>query len=118
MSNFASQLNKDNYSNQFKVDANMFDTTNLETLYLKDGEGRVYKLLGVYINKNAQFGGKPIAIINGYKVYLPKHLLHNIQSILDSKEMIQSIIDGKLGFKIEPYETLKGRFYSVKWLDL
>lgn len=118
MTGFASQLNKDNYSRQFKVDANKFKTTNLETLYLENGEDSVYRLLGVYINKNARFGGRPIALVDGYKVYLPKHLLHNAQSILDSKEMIQSIIDGKLGFKIEPYETLKGTFYSVKWLDL
>lgn len=118
MSRFASQLNKDIYNNPFKIDTSDFDSTNLETLYLENGKDRVYKLLGVYILKNARFGGKPIAIINGYKVYLPKHLLNNIQSILDDKELTESVIKGKLGFKVEPYETLKGQFYSVKWLDL
>lgn len=118
MPRFASQLNKDIYNNPFKINTEDFESINLETLYRENGKDRVYQLLGVYILKNARFGGKPIAIIDGYKVYLPKHLLNNIQTILDNEELTQSVIKGKLGFKIEPYETLRGQFYSVKWLDL
>lgn len=114
----ATQLNKVHGNNPFKVDASKFDFINLESLYTKDGENARYKLLGAYINKKGRFGAEPVAIIEGLKVNLPKHLLDDVQLILDSDEMIEAIIDGKLGFEIEPYDNARGHFYSVHWIDL
>ena len=118
MSNFASQLNKAHGSNPFKVDATKFDFINLETLYTKDGENARYQLIGVYVNKKGRFGDEPVAVIDGFKVNLPKHLLDDVVTILDNDEMIQAIIEGHLGFEIEPYTNARGKFYSINWLDL
>lgn len=114
----ATQLNKVHGNNPFKIDASKFDFINLESLYNKDGEGTSYKVLGVYINKKSKFGDAPVAIIDGFKVNLPKHLLDDIQIILDNDDMIQSIIDGHLGFQIEPYNNARGHFYTIRWIDL
>lgn len=114
----AAQLNRGHANNPFKVDSSKFDFINLESLYNKDGENTRYKVLGVYINKKGKFGPVPIAIIDGFKVNLPKHLLDDIQLILDNDDMIQSIIDGKLGFEIEPYQNARGHFYTIRWIDL
>lgn len=118
MSNFASQLNKSHGNNPFKVDASKFDYINLESLYTKDGENVRYKVLGVYVNEKGRFGAEPVAIIDGFKVNLPKHLLNDVQLILDTDQMVQAVIDGHLGFKIEPYDNARGRFYSIQWLDM
>ena len=118
MSSLALQLNKNHNNNPFKVDSTKFDFINLESLYVKDGENARYKLLGVYVNKKGRFGAEPVAIIDGFKVNLPKHLLDDVQLILDSDEMIQAILDGKLGFEIEPYDNSRGHFYTIHWIDL
>lgn len=118
MSSLANALNKAHGNNPFKVDSTKFDFINLESLYTKDGENARYKLLGVYINKKGRFGAEPVAIIDGFKVNLPKHLLDDVQLILDSDEMIQAIIDEHLGFEIEPYNNARGHFYSIHWIDL
>lgn len=118
MSNLASQLNKGHNNNPFKVDTSKLDFIKLETLYLKDGANVKYKLLGTYVNKKGRFGAEPVAIIEGFKVNLPKHLLDDVQLILDNDSMVQAIIDGHLGFEIEPYENARGHFYSVQWIDL
>lgn len=117
MSSLALQLNKGHGNNPFKVDATKFDFINLESLYNKDGENASYKLLGVYINKKGRFGDEPVAIIDGFKVNLPKHLLEDVQLILDNDDMVQAVIDGHLGFEVEPYENARGKFYSVHWID-
>ena len=118
MTSLALQLNKGHGNSPFKVDASKFDFINLESLFTKNGENPRYQLLGVYVNKKGRFGAEPVAIIDGFKVNLPKHLLDDVQLILDSDEMVQAIIDGQLGFEIEPYENARGRFYSIHWIDL
>lgn len=118
MSSIASQLNKSHNNNPFKVDASKFDFINLESLYIKDGENTRYKLLAVYINKKGRFGAEPVAVIDDFKVNLPKHLLDDVQVIIDSNDMVQAILDGHLGFEIEPYTNGRGKFYSIQWLDL
>lgn len=118
MSSLALQLNKNHNNNPFKVDSTKFDFINLESLYVKDGDNARYKLLGVYVNKKGRFGAEPVAIIDGFKVNLPKHLLDDVQLILDSDEMIQAIIDGQLGFEIEPYDNARGHFFTIHWIDL
>ena len=118
MSSLVSQLNKNHGERPFKVNAKDFDYINLKTLYIKDGENTSYKVLGVYINEKGKFGAEPLAIIDGFKVNLPKHLLKDVQMILDNEDMIQAINEGHLGFQIEPYENARGHFYSVRWVEL
>lgn len=118
MSSLVSQLNKNHGANQFNVNAKDFDYINLKTLYIKDGENTSYKVLSVYINEKGRFGAEPLAVIDGFKVNLPKHLLKDVQMILDNEDMIQAINEGHLGFQIEPYENARGKFYSVRWVEL
>lgn len=118
MSSLVAQLNKNHGNSPFKVNAKDFDYINLKTLYIKDGEDASYKVLGVYINEKGRFGAEPLAIIDGFKVNLPKHVLKDVQMILDNEEMIQAINDGHLGFQIEPYENTRGQFYSVRWVEM
>ena len=118
MLDLVSQLNKNHGSNPFKVDTKDFEYINLKTLYIKDGENTSYKVLGVYINEKGKFGAEPLAIIDGFKVNLPKHILKDVEMILDNEDMIQAINEGHLGFQIEPYENARGQFYSVRWVEL
>ena len=111
-------MSRFNHTNIFDVDTRDFKWVNLETLFNTDPD-KTYTLLGLF-TKGSKFGKEPDAIIQGYKVNLPRHLLDTVEDMLDDNQVIEAIKAGKVGFKIYSYHsnTYNKDAYSVTWLDL
>ena len=93
--------------------------TNLETLYKKHGENKVYKVLGLYINEG-KFGEQGSAVLEDEQVNLPKHLVPVIKEIRSDEKLVSDINAGLVGFKIYKYHTKKYgvNAYSITWVDI
>lgn len=111
-------MSRFNHTNIFDVDTKNFKWVNLETLFNTDPD-KTYTLLGLF-TKGSKFGKEPDAIIQGYKVNLPRHLLDTVEDMLDDNQVIEAIKAGKVGFKVYSYHsnTYNKDAYSVTWLDL
>lgn len=111
-------MSRFNHTNIFDVDTRNFKWVNLETLFNTDPD-KTYTLLGLF-TKGSKFGKEPDAIIQGYKVNLPRHLLDTVEDMLDDNQVIEAIKAGKVGFKVYSYHsnTYNKDAYSVTWLDL
>lgn len=94
--------------------------TTLESLYKTDGEGVVYSLHSLYINRKGMYGDAPVAITDGYFVNLPKHTLDTVYSMLEDMEFIGAVNSGHVGFTVRPYVRNGDNkpLYSVTWLDI
>ena len=108
-----------NHNNIFDVETNNFKWVDLKTLYNTDPE-KGYQVLGLFTNNSGKFGTEPVAIVDGFLVNLPRHLLVAVQQMLDSDEIIQYIKDGHCGFKIYQYHSNRYNkdAYSIEWLDI
>ena len=108
-----------NHNNIFDVETSGFKWVDLKTLYDTDPE-KQYKVLGLFTNNSGKFGVEPVAIVDGFLVNLPRHLLVAVQQMLDSDEIIQYIKDGHCGFKIYQYHSSRYNkdAYSIEWLDI
>lgn len=108
-----------NHNNIFDVETNNFKWVDLKTLYDTDPE-KGYQVLGLFTNNSGKFGTEPVAIIDGFLVNLPRHLLDAVQQMLDSDEIIQYIKDGHVAFKIYQYHSNRYNrdAYSIEWLDI
>lgn len=108
-----------NHNNIFDVDTTNFKWVDLKTLYATDPEQQ-YKVLGLFTNNGGKFGTEPVAIVDGFLVNLPRHLLDAVQQMLDSDEIVQYIKDGHVAFKIYEYHSNKYNrdAYSIEWLDI
>lgn len=111
-------MSRFNHTNIFDVDTRDFKWVKLETLYNTDPD-KTYTLLGLF-TKGSKFGKEPDAIIDGFKVNLPRHLLDTVEDMLDDNQVIEAIKAGKVGFKVYSYHsnTYNKDAYSVTWLDL
>lgn len=111
-------MSRFNHNNIFDVDSKDFKWVDLETLFNTDPD-KQYTVLGLFV-KGSKFGKEPDAIIDGFKVNLPRHLLDTVNDMLDDNQVIEAIKAGKVGFKIYSYHssTYNKDAYSVTWLDL
>ena len=114
-------LNKANGNKKF--DFTQFEGakyTSLKDLYEENGDEKVYTLKALYINTKGKYGNSPIALINGYNVNLPNHLLDTINLFIDSLDMVDAINNNEVGFTIYKYTDNKygKECYSVNWVEL
>lgn len=113
MSSLAKQLNQKRNKN-FGLETRGFKYVNLAGLYNENGADEIYRVLGAYQHQG-QFGLESVLIIKGKFVNLPHHLNDDVSEILKHID----IIDNKqLGFKVYPYKSKYGQFYSVEWIDM
>ena len=114
-------LNKANGNKKFNFtqfeDA---EYTSLKELYKENGGEKVYTLKALYINTKGMYGDSPVALINGYNVNLPNHLLDTINLFIDSADMVDAINNNEVGFTIYKYTDNKygKECYSVSWVEL
>lgn len=105
----------------FDIDINGFTFTDLATLH-KNGEGEIFKIDGLYINKKGVYDNHPVAILCTEKllVDLPSYLTETVESILQDSEVVEAIKAGKVGFSIHPYfqEKFKKDCYGINWEDI
>lgn len=108
-----------NHSNIFGIDTTNYNWVDLKTLFDTDPE-KQYKVLGLFTSNGGKFGTEPVAIVDGFLVNLPRHLLDAIQQMLDSDEIVQYIKDGHVAFTIYEYHSNKYNrdAYSIEWLDI
>ncbi len=111
--NLAEQLNQKRKKN-FGIETKGFTYVKLSDLYNENGADEVYPVLGAY-QRRGQFGLESVLIINGKFVNLPHHLNDDVNVIMQHPEVIEA---KKLGFKVEPYKSKYGQFYSVQWIDM
>ena len=86
----------------------------------KEAPEKVYKLRGLYINKKGKFGDHPVAILDDRFMDFPDYMNDEVKEILSSSEDIADIIEGKVGFTIEPYtdKNFGRECYGIRWQDL
>ena len=86
----------------------------------KENKETVHTVKGLYINTKGNFGDHPVAICDGYFLDLPENLLDDVKEILKSEEDIADIKAGKVGIKIEEYqsEKFKKTCYGIRWVDI
>ena len=113
-------LNKANGNKKF--DFTQFEGakyTSLKDLYEENGSEKVYTIKALYINTKGKYGDSPVALINGYNVNLPNHLLDTIKLFIDSTDMVDAINNNEVGFTIYKYTDNKygKECYSVTWVD-
>lgn len=114
----ANKYNKGNGFN-FRV-PDSFGYVTLEDMYKYGGEGVVYPVNAIYINKKSQYGDAPVIATDSCLVNIPSHLLDTVTEMLKDEEVFTAVNNGELGFSIYPYSTdkRKGTFYSIKWVDI
>lgn len=117
-----------NIERKFDIDTSDFDYCSLEELYNEIGgdEECAFEICGVYINNSTKFENKqgvkeaPILALKDRYVNLPAHLTPTCKAMLEDKNCINAINEGKCGFTI--YRYIQKRFgtecYGVKWVDL
>lgn len=122
---FSKKYNKERL---FLVDTSSFEYVSLETLYNQlpvdeeTGEPiqEPFVVRGVYINTHSMFDPAPVLAIDDCYVNLPSHLKDVCSDMINDKQSIKAINDGKVGFII--YKYFQARFqkdcYSIEWVDL
>lgn len=98
------------------------DSVNLEYLFKRDGEDDSirYEIHGLYINTRSPHNPEvPVALIDGFYVYLPVHQLSDVKEILANPQAIQAINDGKAAFTISSYvqKRYNRTCYKAVWCN-
>ena len=105
--------------NKGGIDWNV-DTTDFNFISRADAfkakPDQIHTLKGLYINTKGNFGDHPVAICDGYFIDLPENILDDVKEILHSEEDIEEIKAGKVGFRVEEYqsEKFKKTCYGIK----
>lgn len=112
-------LQQFNHQNIFDVDTSNFKWVSLKDLYNTNPQAK-HKVLGLFTNKGGKYGPEPVAIIDGFLVNLPRHLLDTVQQMLDSDGIVQYMKDGHVAFTIYQYHSNKYNkdAYSIEWLGI
>jgi len=103
--------------NQFDgIDTNDYVYKKLSTL----DKAKVYKIDGLFINSTSKFGAQPILIISEIKalVNLPSYLVQTAQTILSDVEAIDTIKQGKVGFRVKEYTKNHKNCFTIVFVDL
>ena len=87
-------------------------------LYEEDGEGVIYTIKGVYLNRKSRFGESAVIMTEDFILNAPSHCTEDVQRMREDALAIEAINSGKAGFKIYTYENRYGVQYSVEWKDV
>ena len=118
MSNIASKYNKGVKKFDFTNEENA-PFISLGELYNADMVKPV-ELKGVYINSKSKFGEQAVAIIDGFYVNLPKHMVETVKEMLTDEEFVHGVNAGNVYFDVEKYysEKYNKDCYSAVWIDV
>lgn len=114
---FASKYNKSEIAFAYRLpEGSPF--VKLHDLVGANGIDTVYPLRGVYISTKGRYGEEPVLISDGIQVNAPKHILDVVKNIMSSDDDINTINNGKVGFRIYEYKNSYGINYGINWVDL
>lgn len=113
---FAKKYNNNSVENLFNIDTTGYDYKKLSDLDVND----IYTLKGMFISSKSKFGSSPVAVLDGFYVNLPSHLLETTADILKDDEAIEEINNNKVGIQVYKYysTTYKKECYSIKFIDI
>lgn len=78
---------------------------------------KTYTVRMLYINKAGYYGDSAIAVIDSCQVNLPAHLTDTVKEIMLDHKAVNEINQGKVAFKIVPYQNIHGRQFTVQWVE-
>lgn len=89
------------------------------TDFLKDHDRDItYQVHGMFVTKGGQYGPRGIIILDGYNLYVPKHLNDTIQMIRKDNTLVEAINAGHCGLKFRDY-TKDGKTHTtVDFVDV
>ena len=102
--------------NQFDgIDTNDFMYKKLSEL----DKTKVYTIDGLFINSTSKFGAQPLLIVSEIKalVNLPSYLLQTAQTILSDVEAVETIKNGKVGFRVKEYTKNGKQCFTIVFID-
>lgn len=116
MTTFAEKYNKGN-ENPFKFDLNGYDFTSLKELHNAD-PNKVHALDGFYFTRG-KFGVKVVCVMSDVKkrVDMPIYLTKVFNEIVNNKDAVNDIKNGKVGFIVRKYESHGRNCHTITFKD-
>lgn len=79
----------------------------------------VYIVRALYVNKSSKYGAQGLIALDDCYVNLPKHLMEDVEIIMDNPEAVEAVNAGRCGIKIRPYEDRNGKGQlSIDWANV
>lgn len=114
---FAERFNRSN--SKFSLSTSGFSYKKLSECYSEFGVDKVYEIGAVFINTKNTYGDNPVvAVVDGFYVNLPSHLLNDCREMMNDEAVVNDINSGLCGFSIYQYNSHGRVCYGVKWVDL
>lgn len=116
MTTFAEKYNKGN-ENPFKFDLNGYNFTSLKELHNAD-PNKVHPLDGFYFTRS-KFGVKVVVVMFDVKkrVDMPIYLTKVFNEIVNNKDAVNDIKNGKVGFIVRKYESHGRNCHTITFKD-
>ena len=116
MTSFAEKYNKGN-ENPFKFDLNGYDFTSLKELHSAN-PNKVHALDGFYFTRG-KFGVKVVVVMSDVKkrVDMPIYLTKVFNEIVNNKDAVDDIKNGKVGFIVRKYESHGRNCHTIIFKD-
>jgi hypothetical protein len=116
MTSFAEKYNKGN-ENPFNFDLNGYNFTSLKELYNAD-PNKVHSLDGFYFTRG-KFGVKVVCVMSDVKkrVDIPIYLTKVFNDIVNNKDAVNDIKNGKVGFIVRKYESHGRNCHTITFKD-
>jgi hypothetical protein len=71
----------------------------------------------MYTSNKGLYGEKAVVSVKGYHVNLPSHQTNIVKELLNIRECINDINDGKLAMIPYTYQRDDKTYYSVNWIE-
>lgn len=91
----------------------------LEELYKEYGKDMTYPVRALYINESKKYGKSAVAVTDGFFISLPNHTVPDIEEIINTPELVDSINAGNVSITIHDYYSTKyeDTFYGIRWVE-
>ena len=88
------------------------------TEFLQDHDKTLtYVVHGMFTTKTGKYGPRAVVIIDGYNIYIPKHMNEIVEKIRSTPEMVEAINAGKCGLVFRDYEKDGQTHTTVDFVD-
>lgn len=76
-----------------------------------------YVVHGMFVTKTGKYGPRGVVILDGFNLYVPKHMNDTIMQIRSNPDMIQAINEGKCDMIFRSYEKDGAEHITVSFVD-
>lgn len=89
------------------------------TDFLRDHDRNItYMVHGMFITKSGKYGPRGIVILDGFNLYVPKHINDMIVEIRSNADMVEAINNGHCGITFRDYEKDGRTHTTVDFVDM